>query len=160
MVIINRRVKHSTIYWLNFFPSGKCIESNFAQKLLRQARHQEIMTTSLHEKAFHITGSFVTRIYQSLGYNITSHRYISLSQRASNGEVWCFIWYQAEKVVEKRSRCRWFVTPWCPCDITAMIVTTLLPQQKLTSWRMHLYILSWVFFLKRQDMIFCVNAGR
>ena len=49
----------------------------------------------------------------------TSHWWIPLP-KAGNAELWCFLAFCLNKLLNKQSSCQWFEMPWCSCDITVM----------------------------------------
>ena len=69
------------------------------------------MRTSSNGNIFRVTGP--------LCGEFTGHRWIPLT-KASEAELWCFIWCALEQRLSKHSRCRWFETPsfslWRRCN--------------------------------------------
>ena len=62
------------------------------------------MITSSNGNSFHITGP--------LSGESTGHQWIPLT-KASDAELWCFLWFAFEQWLSKQSRCWWFETPSC-----------------------------------------------
>ena len=71
-----------------------------------------IMMTSLNGNIFCITGL--------LWGKSTGHRWIPLT-KASDAELWCFLWSAPQKRLSKQLRRRWFETPsrlsWRYCNV-------------------------------------------
>ena len=45
------------------------------------------------------------------------------SQRASTVELWCFLWWYLNKLLNKQLSSWWFHVLWCFCHVTAIITT-------------------------------------
>ena len=70
------------------------------------------MMTSSNRNIFRVTGL--------LSGEFTGHRRIPLT-KASDAELWCFLWAVPEKQLSKISRRRWFETPSRYYDVTVML---------------------------------------
>ena len=72
--------------------------------------------TSSNENIFRVTGP--------LCGEFTSHRWIPLT-KASDAELWCFLWFRLNKQLSKQSWRRWFETPprslWCHCNVSSCL---------------------------------------
>ena len=66
----------------------------------------------------------------------TGHRWIPLN-KASDAELWCFLWSAPEHTLEQNSRRQWFKTPscswWRQCDTIRM--RRLIEFNANKSWR-------------------------
>ena len=64
----------------------------------------------------------ILRVTGHLCGEFTGHRWIPFT-KASDAELWCFLWYAPEKNVSKQSWGWWFGTPsrplWHHCDVAA-----------------------------------------
>ena len=62
----------------------------------------------------------IFRVTRHLWWESTGDRWILLT-KASDAELWCFLWYAHNKRLSKQSRCRWFETPpsslWRHCNV-------------------------------------------
>ena len=54
-------------------------------------------------------------------------------QKASNGQLWCFFFVSPNMLLNKQWSCRWFETPRCSCDATAMSGTSVVPVKMCES---------------------------
>ena len=70
---------------------------------------------SLHCWSLMMTSSngIIVRVNGPLCEEFTAHRWIPFT-KASDAELWCFLWSRLNKRLSKPSRRRWFETPSCP----------------------------------------------
>ena len=61
----------------------------------------------------------IFRVKGPLCGKFTGPRWIPRT-KASDAELWCFLWSASEQMIDYTSRCRWFGTPsrssWCHCN--------------------------------------------
>ena len=57
--------------------------------------------------------------------------------RASDAELWCFLWYQPVQAAEQQSRVRWIKMSWWSFDVTviAALEVVILTTSGTASWR-------------------------
>ena len=66
-----------------------------------------------------LISSHFFRVTDPLCWEFTGHRWITIT-KASDAELWCFLWAAPEQRLSKQSRLSWFGTPsrslWCLCS--------------------------------------------
>ena len=62
----------------------------------------------------------IVRVTNPLWGKFTGHQWIPLA-KASDAELWCFLWSAQNKRLSKQSRCPWFKTPSDHYDFTVML---------------------------------------
>ena len=101
------------------FKVFKCAKEwkSVSQKVLKSSLYSVLMMTSSNGNIFRVAGS--------LCGDFTGHRWIPRT-KASDAELWCFLWSAHEKRLSKRLGCRWFETQsrslWCHCNVSVVLL--------------------------------------
>ena len=79
----------------------------------------EAQLTMSHDGMMTLSNGNIFRVNGPSRGEFTGQQWIPLT-KASDAELWCFLWSAPHQTVEKKSRRRWFDTPlrllWCYCN--------------------------------------------
>ena len=113
----------------------KCLQA-FIKIIFRSAKTYSMMTPS-NGNIFRVTDTLWRESTGEGNPPVTTHTHT----KATNAQLWCFLWCAPEEMASKKPRCRWYETLWCSlwrhCNAKNLIAKWTL--KNIRSYTTHLY---------------------